>query len=95
MLGPRISAAPVQAGVVRPLIQNVHFHELSALEHAVLGEHRHIERRQQFSDAVIDLGVDMIGPPRQHNELFALALRLVDDLAALFLDRGIIGGQGV
>ena len=77
--------------MVRPLVEHVDAHLFPLLEDAVFREDGDAQRGEQLADAVVDLGVDVVRPSRQHHDVFALPLRLGADLVALALDIGIIG----
>ena len=64
----------VEAGVVRPLVEHVDLDELPFFEDGIFGKHGDAEARQKLVDAVVDLGVGVIGSAREHDDVPPLAL---------------------
>ena len=82
----RILGGAVQPRVVRPLVEHVDAHPFAAEIHRVLRQHRNPQRGEQLADAVVDLGVDVVRPPRQHDDGFSFLARGVQDLVPFRAD---------
>ncbi len=91
-LGGAVFGRGVQPAVVGPLVQDAGGEFFHPVRDAVLGDDRRAVPDDQPVDAVVDLGVHMIGPPRQHDDPLALAAGLGDDLAAPGADLGHVAG---
>ena len=72
--------------MVGPLVQHRGVEFLLVPAHRVLGDHRGALPDDQLVDAVVDLGVNMVGTARQHDDVFALLAGFGDDGGALVPD---------
>ena len=89
----RILRGTVQAGVIRPLVEHVYEHFLALEKHAVFRKDGDIEGGEQFADAVVDLGIDMIRPARQNDDGNVFLLRLGKYFVALIAYVAVIRFQ--
>ena len=67
----------IQPGMVDPLVHDPQVLVFLGIREAVLREHRQAIGGDEFRDTVIDLRVDMIGPPGQDNTAAAIVLHLL------------------
>ena len=79
--------------MVRPLVENVDQHLFALVENAVLRQHGDAQRGEQFADAVVDFGVDVVRPPRQHDDRPSLFARFGEDLFPFRAHVGIVSVQ--
>ena len=68
----------VHTGLEGPLVKHLPGGVLLVESHRVLADHHKAEGGRQLVDAVVDLRVDVVGPPRQHKDGQALPPRLID-----------------
>src|SRR5699024_5696101 len=71
-LGGAVFGGGVQSAVVGPLVQDAGGELFHPVRDAVLGDHRRAVPDDQPVDAVVDLGVDVVGPAGQHDDPSAL-----------------------
>ena len=69
--------------MVSPLVEHMGLERVDARRHHVLADDRHVKAGDQLVDAVVDLGVDMIGSAGEDKNLFALLFGLGNDLVTL------------
>ena len=67
----------IQPGMVDPLVHDPQVLVFLGIREAVLREHRQAIGGDELGDTVIDLRVDMIGPPGQDNTAAAIVLHLL------------------
>ena len=93
-VAPRVACAilcrAVQPCMVCPLVEDVDLDEVALLEHGVFGEHGEPEGAEELVDAVVDLGIAVIGPPREHDDVFPPPFGLRQHPPPLGDDRGVI-----
>ena len=80
----------VEAGVIDPLVIHAHGALGDKVDgQAILGQHRQAVGRDELGDAVVDLGVDVVGPSGQHNAAAAVFLHVGECLRARGADVGL------
>ena len=80
----------VEAGVVDPLVVHAHGALGGKVDgQAVLGQHREAVGRDELGDAVVDLGVDVVGTSGEHNAAAAAFLHRGERLRARGADIGL------
>ena len=89
--GAHISRSRIESGMVHPLIRyderTIH---LPQMGHGILCEHRQSVGGNQLRDAVVDLGIQMVGTAGKNDALPVIFLNPFNDLFALF--PGILAG---
>ena len=74
----------VQARMVHPLVVDAQIAlQAAQMRHAVLGEHRHAEPGYKLGQGVVDLRIDMVGTPRQHDAVLVILLQPAQGLLPL------------
>ena len=73
----------VQPGMIYPLIHNTQGPGRLKIDgKTILSKNRQTVGGNQFRDPVVDFGVDMIRPPRQHDSALAVMLHLIEQALA-------------
>ena len=80
----------VEAGVIDPLVIHAHGALGDKVDgQAILGQHRQAVGRDELGDAVVDLGVDVVGTSGEHNAAAAVFLHVGECLRARGADVGL------
>ena len=82
----------VEARVVGPLVEDAQGALEARVDDGVLGEDGHSQAHDDLGDAVVDLGVEVIGAARQHDATHAVLTHPLDGFDALRADFGLNGG---
>ena len=82
----------VEARVVGPLVEDAQGSFEAGIDDGILGEDSHAEADDHLGDAVVDLGVKVVGAARQHDAAHAMLTHPLDGFDALRADFGLDGG---
>ena len=82
----------VEARVVGPLVEDAQGALEARVHNGVLGEDGHAQAHDDLGDAVVDLGVEVVGAPREHDAAHAVLTHPFDGFDALRANLGLDGG---
>ena len=82
----------VEARVVGPLVEDAQGALEAGVHDGVLGEDCHAQAHDDLGDAVVDLGVEVVGAAREHDAAHAMLTHPLDGFDALRADFGLDGG---
>ena len=78
--------------MVGPLVEDAQGALEARVDDGVLGEDGHSQAHDDLGDAVVDLGVEVVGAARQHDATHAVFTHPLDGFDALRADFGLDGG---
>ena len=78
--------------MVGPLVEDAQGTLEARVDDGVLGEDGHSQAHDDLGDAVVDLGVEVVGAARQHDAAHAVLPHPLDGFDALCADLGLDGG---
>ena len=82
----------VEARVVGPLVEDAQGALEARVDDGILGENGHAQADDDLGDAVVDLGVEVVGAARQHDAAHAVLTHPLDGFDALRADLSLDGG---
>ena len=78
--------------MVGPLVEDAQGALEARVDDGVLGEDSHSQAHDDLGDAVVDLGVEVVGAAREHDAAHAVLTHPLDGFDALRADLGLDGG---
>ena len=82
----------VEARVVGPLVEDAQGALEARIHDGVLGEDGHAQAHDDLGDAVVDLGIEVVGATREHDAAHAVLTHPLDGFDALRANLGLDGG---